>query len=137
MDSYEDFGPDAHSRLMPPAIGLMVTAALGFLVQAASLLLSLVQMLGLNTGKLRQHEMVANYLGGGISMVFGVIGLLISAFILLAAVCMMRSRFHGVAVAGTIVAMTPCISPCCCLGLPIGIWALIVLLEPEVKAAFQ
>jgi len=137
MDSYEDFGPDAHSRLMPPAIGLMVAAVFGLLVQTASLMLSLVQMLGFNTGKLPQNEMMANYLGGGIGIVFGVIGLLISAFILFAAVCMMRSRFHGVAVAGTIVAMVPCISPCCCLGLPIGIWALIVLLEDEVKAAFQ
>jgi hypothetical protein len=32
--------------------------------------------------------------------------------------------------------MIPCISPCCLLGLPIGIWALVVLLKPEVKAAF-
>lgn len=36
-----------------------------------------------------------------------------------------------------ILAMIPCVSPCCLLGLPLGIWALIVLLKPEVKAAFQ
>ncbi len=34
-------------------------------------------------------------------------------------------------------AMIPCVSPCCLLGLPLGIWALIVLVKPEVKAAFQ
>jgi hypothetical protein len=29
------------------------------------------------------------------------------------------------------------VSPCCFIGLPIGIWALIVLAKPEVKAAFH
>ena len=37
----------------------------------------------------------------------------------------------------TIIAMVPCISPCCLVGLPIGIWALVVLMKPEVKAAFR
>jgi hypothetical protein len=32
--------------------------------------------------------------------------------------------------------MIPCLSPCCCLGLPIGIWALVVLLDNNVKASF-
>jgi hypothetical protein len=35
-----------------------------------------------------------------------------------------------------VVAMVPCLSPCCILGLPLGIWALIVLMKPEVKSSF-
>jgi hypothetical protein len=31
----------------------------------------------------------------------------------------------------------PCISPCCLVGLPIGIWALVVLNKPEVKSSFH
>ena len=33
--------------------------------------------------------------------------------------------------------MVPCISPCCLVGLPIGIWALVVLNKPEVKGSFH
>ncbi|OWK45051.1 hypothetical protein [Fimbriiglobus ruber] len=36
----------------------------------------------------------------------------------------------------SVLAMIPCVSGCCLLGLPIGIWALTVLAAPEVKAAF-
>jgi hypothetical protein len=39
-------------------------------------------------------------------------------------------------VTASILAMIPCISGCCCLlGLPAGIWALVVLSRPEVKTA--
>ena len=38
--------------------------------------------------------------------------------------------------AGAIVAMLPC-SGCCLLGLPIGIWAIIVLIDSDVKRAFN
>jgi hypothetical protein len=37
----------------------------------------------------------------------------------------------------SILAMIPCFTSCCCLvGLPIGIYALVVLNKPEVKSAF-
>jgi hypothetical protein len=41
------------------------------------------------------------------------------------------------AIAGSIVAIIPCIGSCCCIGIPIGIWSLIVLNKPEVKTAFR
>jgi hypothetical protein len=37
----------------------------------------------------------------------------------------------------SVIAMIPCISPCCIVGLPIGIWAMVVLSKPEVKSAFH
>jgi hypothetical protein len=38
---------------------------------------------------------------------------------------------------GAIVAMLPCFLPCCCLGLPVGIWAVMVISKPDVHAAFR
>jgi hypothetical protein len=51
----------------------------------------------------------------------------------------MRSlKNYGVAVASAILVMIPCSSNCCCcVGLPIGIWALVMLMKPEVKSAFS
>jgi hypothetical protein len=33
--------------------------------------------------------------------------------------------------------MIPCTGPCCIVSLPLGIWALVVLMSPDVKAAFH
>jgi len=44
---------------------------------------------------------------------------------------------YSLAMAAAIVAVIPCISPCCLLGLPFGIWALVVLNDSSVKAAFR
>jgi hypothetical protein len=50
----------------------------------------------------------------------------------------MRSlKNFGLAMASAILVMVPCGSYwCCCLGLPIGIWALVTMNKPEVKSAF-
>ena len=42
---------------------------------------------------------------------------------------------YGLALTGSIAAIIP-ISGCCCLTMPVGIWALVVLLNPVVKAGF-
>ncbi len=49
---------------------------------------------------------------------------------------MLKLKSWGLAVTASIVAMIPCWC-CCILGVPVGIWALIVLLDKDVKAAFQ
>ena len=51
--------------------------------------------------------------------------------------CVKKLESYTFAIIATIIAMVPCISPCCIVGLPIGIWALVVLNKPEVKGAFS
>jgi hypothetical protein len=68
----------------------------------------------------------------------GAVNLLIAAlngFVLFGAIKMLRLQSHGLAMAASIVAMLPC-QCCCLLGLPFGIWALVVLNKPEVKSQF-
>jgi hypothetical protein len=47
----------------------------------------------------------------------------------------LRLQYFGLVMAAVIVAMLPC-QCCCLLGLPFGIWALVVLNKPEVKSQF-
>ena len=62
----------------------------------------------------------------------GVFGVLI----ILGGVKLMNLSGTGLPITGSILAMIPCTSSCCCLiGLPAGIWALVVLSRPDVKAA--
>jgi hypothetical protein len=49
---------------------------------------------------------------------------------------MKQLKNYGLAMTGSIIAMLPC-SVCCLLGLPFGIWSLVVLNNPEVKEAFR
>jgi hypothetical protein len=44
---------------------------------------------------------------------------------------------YALSVVAAILAVIPCTSPCYMLGLPFGIWALVVLNDPLVKAAFR
>jgi hypothetical protein len=56
---------------------------------------------------------------------------------LFGAIKMRRCESYPFAIAASIIVMIPCISPCTVLGLPFGIWALLVLSDGSVKAAFR
>jgi hypothetical protein len=60
----------------------------------------------------------------------------VSLFIVVAAVQMLRMRHWGLAMAGAILAMINYGSSCCFLGIPVGMWSLTVLLRSEVRSAF-
>ena len=52
------------------------------------------------------------------------------------AVQMMRFKTWGFALAASIIAMLNFGTFCCVLGLPVGIWSLVILVQPDVKQAF-
>lgn len=43
---------------------------------------------------------------------------------------------YGWAVIGSFMAILPCSNSCCCIGLPIGIWSLVILFGSDVRLAF-
>lgn len=43
---------------------------------------------------------------------------------------------YGLGMTGAIVSIVPCVTGCCVTGMPFGIWALVVLVRPEVKEGF-
>ncbi len=59
-----------------------------------------------------------------------------SLFIAYGAWCMRSSRRYGVSVAAAIVACLPFLSPWIFLGIPFGIWALVLLRRQDVREAF-
>jgi hypothetical protein len=82
-------------------------------------------------------EARTNMFSGTIGVVSSIIGILVSGLILVGAMKMKKLESYGLAMAVSIIAMIPCFSPCCLIGLPIGIWAVVVLSKPEVKSAFH
>ncbi len=76
---------------------------------------------------------------GVLSYLFLLVALAGGGFIIFGAMKMRQMRSWGLALAASIVAMIPYLSPSCgcCFGIPIGIWAIVVLCSQDVKAAFR
>jgi hypothetical protein len=129
----------AQDQVTAPAIALMVVAIVGFLLQVANL----VWRLGFAAVMASQQEQAlrqtpfGNMFSGPFVIVGAVIAILVSGLILFGAIKMKQLENYGLAMAASIIAMIPCISPCCIIGLPIGIWAVVILSKPEVKSAFH
>ncbi len=68
--------------------------------------------------------------------VIGALNLVLSVLILFGAIRMKNLQSYGWAMAACICGIIPC-SGCCLLGMPFGIWGLVMLSRPEVKEAFR
>jgi hypothetical protein len=68
--------------------------------------------------------------------VFALTALAVGAIALLGGVKMMGLRGRGLAYTGAVLSMIPCVSGCCLAGIPLGIWVIMTLNKPEVKAGF-
>jgi hypothetical protein len=129
----------AMQKVNGPAIGLMAMAGIGILLQLLSLLMRLLgtgfTMANMGGGA-EGSEQLAAMMSGTLGVIAGILGILIGGFIIFAGMKMRQLQSWPMAIAASVVAMLPCLSPCCCLGLPIGIWALVVLFDANVKASF-
>lgn len=149
---------DGKAKLLGPAIGLLVTGVLSALVGGVYLAQGLSPAVGakideemerrkqeVDAGNLPADQKQAQKDGLDVgaklvktvwvpgSAVVTLGGLVIT----LGGVQGLRARGRGLVMTSSILAMIPCFSGLCCpLGLPIGIWALVTLGKPEVKAAF-
>lgn len=129
-------------RVTPPAVALIVTGGLGIVTQLLSLFLGLSANFtqgfqeGLSEG-MESPEFLAPFLGSVFIVISSIIGMIIAALIIFAGIRMLKIQNRGFAIAASILAMIPCISPCCIIGLPVGIWALVVLNDNDVKMAFN
>jgi hypothetical protein len=123
----------AAQRVAGPATALIVTAVLGLIQNGFGLIL-LVAMTSANGrfGPPNQNfeDMLPAVFVTGISLPGGIV-------MLFAAMKMKKLESYGLAMTGAIVGMIPYLSPCCPLGLPFGIWALVVLSNGSVRAAFR
>lgn len=131
-------GPPPSQKVQGPAIGLMVTGGIGLALSVLGLVLNVMGVgLGAMGGGAGGEEQMAFMAQGALGMVQAAIGAAVSAFAIYGGMQMKNLQNYGVAFAASILVMVPCISPCCLIGLPIGIWAVVTLNDPIVKASFR
>ncbi|MCI0464040.1 MAG: zinc-ribbon domain-containing protein [Gemmataceae bacterium] len=137
----------ARDLVAGPAMALMVVGSIALTLSILSLLCNLGGAAGglamprprgaPGFGGPPNAELVARA-AGGVFGVFGAVGgICWGGIVLTGAIQMKNLRSYGYSMAGAIVAMVPCSGGCCLLGLPFGIWALVVLNQPEVREAFS
>lgn len=130
---------DVSGQVNGPAMGLIIVAILNFITAAASLVLNLAgaSMMHMPNMPNMPNEAWVRMFSGTVGIVTNIISVLIGVLILMGGLKMKKLESHGLAVTASILALLPCTSPCCLIGLPIGIWALVVLFRPEVKNSFH
>ena len=129
---------DPREQVQWPALLLVVVGAVGILLQLGVILFNVLGTgLGASLGQKGPEEVANMLFSGVVGIVFATVGLLVGIFIVYGGLQMRSLRSYALSVATAVVAMVPCVSPCCCLGLPVGIWALVVLLKPGVRDAFH
>jgi hypothetical protein len=132
----------ALQQVKAPATWLMVVGILGVVMSVLGLIIHVLAMAGfefLSPARMPDPQLQAllNTLGGPIGIVSDILGIGMSSIVIWGSVKMRRLQSHPFAVGVSILAMVPCFSPCCLVGLPAGIWALVVLNRPEVKSQFD
>jgi hypothetical protein len=138
-------GRDAALQLVKgPAVGLKVTAILNIVLA----LWSMVKLMFFPTNLEQlysgmpqlndpQIQKLLHLFYGPLGIADNLFGLTMSVLVLIGASKLQSLKSREFAFAAAILAMVPCLTPCCVLGLPFGIWALVVLNKPEVKSQFS
>jgi hypothetical protein len=127
----------ARERVLMPAIFLMIAGGLGF---AYAVFNAAVFFSGVNDNQpnpiFKEDPNLKNDPGYKAVQYAVVIGTVIgSALVFVGGLQMKNLKNRGFVMFTSILAMTPC-NCCCLLGLPFGIWALVVLNDETVKRAF-
>lgn len=132
---------DMLSKVKGPALALMIIAGITFGLEILSILANLLGISFMSAGDMSQFEgmegmeWLAPLMSGTFTIVLGVFTLVGAAVIFYGAMKMKDLQSYGLAMTAAILALIPCFS-ICCIGIPFGIWALVILLNQDVKAAF-
>jgi len=126
---------EALGKVRGPAIGIKVTAVIGAIFSVLGLALN---VLGIGGGMASGggDEAMSMMMSGTVGIISSLVGMGVAVFLWIAAGKLQRLESYNLCLVAAIAAMVPCISPCCFIGLPIGIWAIIVMSKADVKQAF-
>ncbi|MCA9133908.1 MAG: hypothetical protein KDA45_12165 [Planctomycetales bacterium] len=152
-------GPDRQlvlRKVTPAAIGLIVAGILNGLLGIWGLLSAVLTLLGVGPAIAAQQQQAEQLeelrkqgldwaeqlvetlyaLQGPLGLTLSLIQLVAAAVIVYGGLQMKNLQSYGLSLGAAILALIPLVS-CCCTGLPIGIWAIVVLVDPHVKQSFS
>ena len=129
---------DLEKLVTPPAIAMIVLASL-------SLLFNLFEVVFHPFGKLLD-ELLREFhyqnhgesaFASALNVFSTLLSLAVGGVVLFGSFQMLRRRSWPFALTAAILMVVPCLGPCCPIGIPVGVWALVILLKPEVRQALE
>ena len=141
-------GSNVSGKVMGPAIGLAVCGGLSALHALYGMVRNVTGLNNRDDGpppNIQDNEALMELYramepyDGLINITMSIVMLIVSLLILMGGLRMMKLKNYGLCVTTAILAICPCIwiCGCCGIGNGIGIWALVVLMSADVKAAFH
>ena len=125
-------------KVMPPAIFLLVVGVIGLGFSIFNVVWALVA--GPPVIDPNAPELMKQIQQGGVgpfAAIMQIVFVAVNVVIILGAVQMLRFKTRPLAIAASILAMVNAGTCCCIIGLPVGIWSLVILMAKDVNAAFQ
>jgi hypothetical protein len=127
--------PQVKNKVMPPAIAMLVAAVIGLAASLFNFAFSFTEPVVDPAAPPFLQEMQKGAAGPVTSVIQGAF-IVVNSLIIFGAAQMLRCRTWGLALMASILSMVNFGTCCCILGLPFGIWSLVVLVAPDVKLAF-
>jgi hypothetical protein len=126
----------AAEKVKAPGIALVVIGSIDVLLSIVFIGLQVFQIALFNNFQQGQ-QLFPMGIGIGINVVSSIISLVISGLMIYGGLQMMHLRSYALAMTAAILAIIPCFGACCLWDLPIGIWAVVILAQGDVQAAFR
>lgn len=130
---------EAGNRLKGPAIALLVLAPLSIIFMGVDFGFRVVNLANgeipvvVDAPGAAQGAMIGAYIGAAVD----VIAIFCQIGVIFGAISMLKVKSYNLALTASVISVIPCLSACCVVGMPFGIWALVVLNDSKVKAAFR
>jgi predicted Zn finger-like uncharacterized protein len=130
----------AEAAVAGPATALIILGILDLVLLTVGVLLRLLGVGLFAAGALAGQKGAPEVASGGAYLIGNIVGTLIgysfAVAILMGGLKMKKLENYSSVMTASILALLPC-GNFCCVGLPLGIWAIVVLMRPEVKDAFR
>lgn len=132
---------DGRAALNVPSLLLMIFGGIGLLLSILGLVtpsdMTQLEPLLDNPDLPPEVAQTMRTLAGGGGKVVNLISILLQGGMVYGALQMRNLERYPAAMAAAILGIIPCGSCSCCVTLPVGIWALVILLKPEIKSQFH
>ncbi len=126
------------ARVGPAGMGLLVIGIIGVSLYSLSLIANILFLVTGAADVLQDDGLEMSAESQILFRAFwGIVMLGANIVTLMAGINMRRLTNLGLCRTGAIFAVIPCLSLCCIVGIPFGIWALVALSGPDVADAFS
>ena len=130
------------SKLKVPGVALIVVGSIGMLLMGGYGIINLIAVLSgalpPPPPEMQGVELQSYHVGVYGAVIMIPLNALLQILVIFGGIAVVRAKGRGMAMTGAVLSVIPCLSSSLCmLGIPFGIWSLIVLSDSNVKQLFR